>query len=290
MRSKLFVPGVRPELFAKALASGADAISFDLEDAVPDARKDEARACVAKFVCSPEAQNSGKLLIVRCNALASPHFTADVQALAGSGIALLNLPKPDNADEVRAAIACIERAEAACATSAHMALLANIETPRALRRAAEIAGAHPRVVGLQLGLGDLFEPAGIARRDAANVHATMFTLRLAALEVGVFAIDGAFTALDDPEGFEAEASMARRLGFIGKSCVHPRQVALANKMFRPTAAERAWAQRIVDAAREAAAQGRGVFVVDGRMIDPPFLQRAERVLAAASAFPLTESE
>ena len=290
MRSKLFVPGVRPDLFGKALASGADAISFDLEDAVPETRKAEARACVANFVCSPDAQHSGKLLIVRCNALASPHFAADVQALAGSGIALLNLPKPDSADEVRAAIACIERAETACATSAHMDLLANIETPRALRRAAEIAGAHPRVVGLQLGLGDLFEPAGIARRDAANVHATMFTLRLAALDAGVFAIDGAFTALDDPEGFEAEASMARRLGFIGKSCVHPRQVALANRVFRPTAAERAWAQRIVDGAREAAAQGRGVFVVDGRMIDPPFLKRAERVLAAASVFPLTESE
>jgi len=290
MRSKLFVPGVRPELFAKALASEADAISFDLEDAVPDARKAEARVHVAQFVFSPEARRAGKLLIVRCNALASPHFEADVQALAGSGIALVNLPKAESADEVRAAIACIERAEATCATSARMALLATIETPRALRRAAEIAGAHPRVAGLQLGLGDLFEPAGIARRDAANVHATMFALRMATLDAGVFAIDGAFTAIDDPEGFEAEASMARRLGFVGKSCVHPRQVALANKVFRPTAAELAWAQRIVDAAREAAAHGRGVFVVDGRMIDRPFLQRAERVLAAAATLSSTESQ
>jgi len=85
--------------------------------------------------------------------------------------------------------------------------------------------------------------------------------------------------------------MARRLGFIGKSCVHPRQVALANRVFRPTAAEVAWAQRIIDAGRSAAAaHGRGVFVVDGRMIDLPFLQRAERVLALAASLPPTDSE
>lgn len=285
MRSKLFVPGSRPELFAKALASAADAISFDLEDAVPEARKAEARARVAQFVRSAEARRSGKLLIVRCNALGSAHFEADVRALAGSGIALLNLPKPEGAADVRAAVAAIEHAEPG--TAAPMGLLANIETPRALRCAAEIAGAHPRVAGLQLGLGDLFEPAGIARDDTLSVHHAMLTLRLAAAEAGVFALDGAYAGVDDLAGFEAEARLARRLGFIGKSCVHPRQIALANAVFRPTAAELAQAQRIVDAARAAAAQGRAAFVVDGRMIDPPFLQRA-RALLALPADPSSE--
>jgi citrate lyase subunit beta/citryl-CoA lyase len=282
MRSKLFVPGVRPELFAKALAGAADAISIDLEDAVPEAGKSAAREAAAAFVTSDPARQAAKLLIVRINALGTPHFEADVQALVRPGTALLiNLPKPETAAQVRVAVQALERAEAAAGVSPPIRLLLNIETPRALRHAAEIAGAHPRVAGLQLGLGDLFEPHGIQRRDPANVHAVMFALRLAAAEAGVFAVDGAFGDVQDAEGYRAEALMARRLGFIGKSCIHPSQVALANAVFAADADELAQARRIVEAARAAAAQGRGAFIVDGRMIDLPFLKRAEAIVAQA---------
>jgi len=160
-------------------------------------------------------------------------------------------------------------------------LLVNIETPRALADAAQIAGAHPRVAGLQLGLGDLFEPHGIDRRDARNVHAAMFALRMAAAQAGVLAMDGAYAALDDDAGYREEAHMARRLGFIGKSCIHPRQVVLANAAFAASDAELAQARRIVEAAQAAHAQSRGAFVVDGRMIDLPFLKRAQALLATA---------
>ncbi len=160
-------------------------------------------------------------------------------------------------------------------------LLLNIETPRGLRQAAELAAAHPRVAGLQLGLGDLFAPNGIAR-TAANVHATLFALRMAAAEAGVFACDGAFPDVGDDEGFRTEASMARGLGFIGKSCIHPRQVGLANDVFGVSDAAVAEARRIVAAATVAAAQGRGAFLFEGRMIDLPFLRRAEALLAAAA--------
>ena len=134
------------------------------------------------------------------------------------------------------------------------------------------------MAGLQLGLGDLFEPEGVDRRDRANVHAAMFVLRMAAAQAGVFALDGAYADLQDDEGYRAEAAMARRLGFLGKTCVHPRQIALANAAFAATEAELAAAQRIVDAAAQA--PERGVFVVDGRMIDLPFLKRAQALLAA----------
>lgn len=288
MRSKLFVPGSRPELFDKALASAADAISFDLEDAVPEDRKAEARVLVSHFVLSVPAQRSGQIMIVRSNALASPHFAADVAAIVEGGVALLNLPKPESSDDVRAAIAAIEATEARAGCAPTLRLLANIETPRALRRAAEIAGAHPRVAGLQLGLGDLFEPAGIARDDAAAVHAVMLAVRLAAAEAGVYAIDGAYAALTDTAGFDAEARIAQRLGFLGKSCIHPRQIAIANAVFAPSADELAQAQRIVDAAREAAAQGRAAFAIDGRMIDPPFLKRAKALLARHPPSPRTD--
>lgn len=280
MRSKLFVPGIRPELFSKALASEADALSFDLEDSVTEARKSEARDQIAAFVRRSEVRAAAKLIIARTNPIATRHFSEDLGAIAVDGVALINLPKIESANDVLAAVAEIECAEAANRVERPIGLLINIETPRALRAAAEIASAHPRVMGLQLGLGDLFEPFGLARHDDANVHAAMFAVRMAAAEAGVFACDGAFTDLQDDAGYRAEAQMARRLGFIGKSCIHPRQVALANEVFRPSEAEIEAARRIIEASRQAAASGRGAFVVDGRMIDLPFLKRAEAIVAA----------
>ena len=281
MRSKLFVPGSQPELFAKALAGDADAVSFDLEDAVVEARKAEARTAVADFIASAAVAQAAKLIIVRTNAPDSPYFMADLAAIVRPGVTLLNLPKLESPQALLAAVAAIEVAERANHVLQPIGLLVNIETPRALADAARMAAAHPRVAGLQLGLGDLFEPYGIDRADPRNVHAVMFAVRMAAAQAGVFALDGAFAALDDDAGYREEARMARQLGFIGKSCVHPRQVGLANAAFAPSAAELAMARRIVEAAQVAGASSRGAFVIDGRMIDAPFLRRAQALLARA---------
>ena len=279
MRSKLFVPGARPELFAKAVAGEADALSFDLEDSVPDTGKADARAAVAEFVASEAAQALAKVVIVRVNAPDSPWFEDDLRAVARPGVALINLPKLDTPSGVRAAVRTLEHAEAGNGVATPIRLLLNIETPLALANATALAAAHPRVAGLQVGLGDLFEPLGIDRRDPANVHAVLFAIRMAAAQAGVFALDGAWPDIADTEGFSAEAQRARRLGYAGKSCIHPRQVALANAAFAPDEAELEAARRIVAAADEAALQGRGAFVVDGRMIDLPFLKRAQALLA-----------
>ncbi|HEY9318824.1 MAG TPA: CoA ester lyase [Achromobacter sp.] len=289
MRSKLFVPGSRPELFAKALAGAADALSFDLEDAVAPSRKDEARGHLARLLAAPEAAASGKTLIVRVNALDTGQFHADVQAVVRPGLHLVNLPKAEREADVVAAASAVEQACRANGVEGPVGLLLNIESPRALRRAASLAAAHPSVAGLQLGLGDLFEPAGIARREPAAVQQAMFALRMAAAEAGVFAYDSAFANIEDEAGYRAEAELARSLGYIGKSCIHPRQVPLANAAFRPTDEEIAHAGRVVQAAREAAAKGTAAFVVDGRMIDGPFLRRAEAVLRAAAGLGLTDA-
>lgn len=281
MRSKLFVPGARPELFAKALASQADAISIDLEDAVADSRKAEARSEVSTFLQSAVVRASNKVIIVRVNAPGTPHFEADVTAVAVAGLGLLNLPKNESADGLRAAVEVLERAEAANGVSTGIRILANIETPKGLRCAAEIAGAHPRVAGLQIGYLDLLEPLGIDRRDSANVHAVMFAVRMAAGEAGVFAYDGAFADVQDAQGFRTEAAMARRLGYWGKSCIHPSQVPVANEVFRPSDDEIAYARRVLDASRQAQAQGVGAFMVEGRMIDVPTVRRAEAVIAVS---------
>jgi citrate lyase subunit beta/citryl-CoA lyase len=281
MRSKLFVPGGRPELFAKALAGAADALSLDLEDSVPAVVKAGARADVAAFVASDAVRNAAKAIIVRVNAPGTEWFEDDLAAVLTPGLTLLNVPKVESPEALLAIVAAMEQVEATRGLDGSVALLVNIETPKALDQAAAIAAAHPRVAGLQLGLADLFEPHGIDRGDVAAVHAAMFAVKMAAAAAGVFAVDAAFAAIDDVAGYEAEAHMARRLGFVGKSCIHPRQVELANTVFAPSSEEIALAGRIVAASVDAGRAGHGAFVVEGRMIDLPFLKRAQALLASA---------
>jgi citrate lyase subunit beta/citryl-CoA lyase len=281
MRSKLFVPASRPELFEKALASEADALSFDLEDAVVEARKSEARENLRVFLESEAALNSKKILIVRINAGDTIHFQADLDAILLPRVDLLNVPKTSTAQDVNQVVAAMETVEARNNVSAPIRLLLNIETPQALRNAHALASAHSRVAGLQLGLGDLFEPLAISRTNTAAIDSAMFLVRMAAGEAGVYVCDSAFANTADKEGFRAEARRARDLGFVGKSCIHPSQVALANEVFRPTEAEIAHALKVVASIEHAAAQGLGAYVIDGKMIDEPFIRRAQAIVAQA---------
>jgi citrate lyase subunit beta/citryl-CoA lyase len=288
MRSKLFVPGSRPELFAKAMAGEADALSFDLEDAVDESMKGEARAELARFLRALKPGH-GKTIIVRVNGLATPHFEADIEAIVGQGLDMVNLPKPESADDVRACAAALDRAERGKKVMP-ASILANIESPKALRLAAEIASASPRVVGLQAGWGDLIEPLDIDRYNPAMIEAIQLQIRIAAGEGNVWAYDGAFANIKDPEGYKREAEGARRLGFLGKSCIHPTQVPLANAVFRPTDTEIAHSLKVVTAAREAKEKGVGAFTVNGRMVDGPFIRRAENILALAQRLGLIAAD
>jgi len=290
MRSKLFVPGSRPELFAKALNSAADCICFDLEDAVVACRKSEAREAVRACLSDGPAPASGKTLMVRVNAMGTDYFADDIAAIAVASVHVVNLPKPRDADDVRAAAEALARAERANGVTRPIGLLLNIESPKALRTAAALACAHPRVVGLQLGLGDLFEPLGVSRQDAAAIRQAMFAVRLAAGEAGVYAYDTAFADMTDAAGFRTEAQASRSLGFLGKSCIHPSQVAIANEVYRPADAEIAHACQVVQAAALADAQGRGAYVVDGKMIDAPFVQRARAIVATARRLGLLDDD
>jgi citrate lyase subunit beta / citryl-CoA lyase len=169
-------------------------------------------------------------------------------------------------------------------------VMPNIESPRALRFAAEIALASPRVVGLQAGWGDLIEPLGIDRYNAPMIEAIQLQIRIAAGEAGVWAYDGAWANLEDADGYRREAEAARRLGYIGKSAIHPTQVPIANAVFRPTDAEIAHSLKVVEAARVAAEKGIGAFTVNGRMVDAPFVRRAESILELARSLGLIAQE
>ena len=156
---------------------------------------------------------------MRINAPGSPHFEGDLMAFACPQVALLNLPKAQCAADVREAAAALESAERRNGVARPIGLLVNIETPRALRLAPELAAAHPRVAGLRLGLADLFESMRADRRSAADVHAAMFQMAMACAESGGFAYDSEYPDVADTEGFRREAEQARQLGYVGKSCV-----------------------------------------------------------------------
>jgi citrate lyase subunit beta / citryl-CoA lyase len=162
-----------------------------------------------------------------------------------------------------------------------VSIMPNIESPRALRLAAEIATSSPRVVGLQAGWGDLIEPLDIERYNPAMIESLQLQIRIAAGEAGVWAYDGAWASFKDLDGLRREAEGARRLGYLGKSAIHPSQVAVINEVFRPTDEEIAHALRVLDASRAAAEKGVGAYTVNGRMVDAPFVRRAESILALA---------
>jgi citrate lyase subunit beta/citryl-CoA lyase len=285
MRSKLFVPGSRPELFDKALASAADALSFDLEDAVAESKKSDARATLSTWMDAQGVLNSKKIIIVRVNAMDTAHFEHDIAQVVRTGLHMINLPKPESPEAVRQAVSAIEKAEHVNGVNRDgqhpIRLLLNIETPKALRIAFDLASAHPRVAGLQLGLGDLFEPIGVSRKEAFAIKYAMMQVKFAAAEAGVDAFDSAFANIKNAEGFLEEAELAARLGYVGKSCIHPSQIAMANEAFRPSNEAIAHALRVLEAAKEADAKGIGAYVVDGKMIDPPFYQSAVKLVESA---------
>jgi citrate lyase subunit beta / citryl-CoA lyase len=279
MRSKLFVPASRSELFSKAIRSAADAVAFDLEDSVLPEQKPAARVYLRDFLqqnIPPE-----KVVVVRTNSTRSDGFTSDLSAAIWPGVALVNLPKTEDPAEIYQLSEALSMLERERGIVQPIGILPTIETPRGLRQAHAIAAADARVAGLQLGLIDLLSSLDISSQDAVVQHVRL-ELRLAAGEAGLPCFDSAFSNIADLEGFTADAIAARSLGFSGKSCIHPSQIASANQVFSPTAEEIATARRIVDKAREASAKGRGAFVFDGRMMDEPLIRHAEEILQHAA--------
>lgn len=282
MRSTLTISGLNPDLLRKALAGAADAVCVDLADSVGAQEKAVAREQAASFLRSPQALASDKLIIVRVNPPGSAELEADLAAVALPGLGMVNLPQVESAADIAACARLLTACEAANGLRRPLAILADIASARALRQASVIAEASSRVVGLQLDTSRLFGASGIARHDRGNLQAALFQLRLAAAEAGVFACDGPFANLADSAGFVEEARIARRLGYWGKQCLHPRQVVLANSVFGIDPAELAQARRIVTALAAAERAGQGSCLLDGQTVSPPLARRAQQLVAAAA--------
>ncbi|MCA1857361.1 CoA ester lyase [Massilia oculi] len=268
MRCLLFVPGNRPERFGKALASGADAVVIDLEDAVPPAERAAARAAVMDYLARPRP--AGVALGVRLSALSTADGLRDLLALADSGARpdFAMLAKVGDASELRIA---------AGLTHASIALLALVETPAGLARVEEIAGAGPRLAGLMFGGGDFAAEARAEFHWEPLLYARQ-RLAAAAAAAGIDAIDVPFLDVADAAGLEAETRRVLSLGYTCKAAIHPAQVAPIQSCFTAEPALLARARAVVAAA---ANHGEGAFSFEGRMIDRPVLLAMQRIVALA---------
>ena len=264
-RSFLFVPGNRPERFAKALASGADAVIIDLEDAVPLDAKDTARTALRNAWKDFDAAERVRLL-VRVNPAGTPWHSSDLAAVASlTGLGALMLPKAENAQQVEHAF-----------MASGVPVLPLIESAEGVGQMDTISCAAGT---LRLGLGHIDLQADLGMRcgpDEAELAPVRLALVVASRRAGLPApVDGVTTATQDAEVLAADAQRSRRFGFGAKLCIHPAQVAGVHQALAPTEAECDWARRVL--AAEVAAGG-GAFSVDGKMVDPPVLLLARSLL------------
>ncbi len=270
LRSLLFVPGDRPERFAKAAASGADALILDLEDSVVAAAKDAARANVAAWLATPPALP----VFVRINPLDSGMLDADLAVLPGHAFGVV-LPKAEGA-------ASLAALDARLAGTDLCILPIATETPRAMFHLGDYGGVTDRLIGLTWGAEDLSAAVGATARNPDGSYRPPFELArsltlFAAHAAGVAAIETVYPDLADVAGLQAYATRGRQDGFAGMLALHPNQIAPIHAGFAPTDAEIAHARTIV--AHFAAGGGAGALRLDGRMIDAPHLAAAQRLLA-----------
>lgn len=274
-RSLLFVPGDRPDRFAKAAASGADALILDLEDAVAASAKAMARAAVAEYLKAPRGTSG---VLVRINPLGSSFCADDLAALHGLAPDGIVLPKAEGAASVRALAARL----AASAIAAPILPIAT-ETPAAIFALGSYAGCDVPLAGLTWGAEDLPAAIGAAasREDDGSFTPPYEMARALALfaahAAGVPAIETVYPDFRDLEGLGRFTHRAARDGFSGMMAIHPAQIATINAAFTPTAAQIAYARRIVAAFEDA--PDAGVLQIDGKMIDAPHLLQARRLLA-----------
>lgn len=260
---------------------GADAVILDLEDAVALSEKDAARLLVRHALETLDFM--GTTVFVRVNGADTPFFEDDLRAIVPARPDGIRLPKTDGAEDVLRADALMRRIERdAGLPEGSVVIQAMVETARSLLHAYDVASASPRISGISIGGQDFAADLGIRRtREGGELLYARASIVAAAKAAGVDAFDTVFTDVNDCEGLYADAAAAVNMGFSGKAAIHPSQVAVIHRAFRPEEKEVRRAARIVRAAREAEERGVGVISVDGRMVDAPVVAQARRTIELA---------
>lgn len=279
-RSLLYMPGSNPRALDKARSLPADGLILDMEDSVaPDAKQLAREQIVAAL---EEGGYGHRELMVRINALATEWGEEDIRAICAGKVApdAVLIPKISTAEDVVAAISAFE--SAGCPDSVDMWIM--VETPLCILNIAVVCSAHPRLKGIVMGTSDLSKDTRVRHTPDRLGFITALNLSVyAARANGLDVIDGVQLDLEDQELLRASCEQGRDLGFDGKSLIHPNQIAATNAVFAPDEAEVAAARDIIAAFEAAQAEGKGVVVVKGRLVENLHVEEANRQLALAAA-------
>ncbi len=277
-RSLLFVPAHAERFVAKAHTRGADAVILDLEDAVAPDAKAQARGALAH--AARHLSDHGQTLCVRINAEAEL-ARQDIEVAARPGVVAIVMPKVETPAQVQAVDKILTACEEKSGLSAGgIRLIAMLESALGILNAQSIATASPRLAALALGPEDLATNMGCAPTHESLIGPCQHLLLSArAAGLGALGFPGSIATFNDEAVLRGQLASARALGFTGALCIHPHQVPILNEVFSPTEEEYAWAERVMQAWVEAEKNGKGVAVLDGRMIDPPVARRVAEILA-----------
>lgn len=282
MRSVLIAPAVRPDFLAKLPGRGADLLFIDCEDAVPANAKQQARQIAKATV--PELTAAGCLVVVRVNAVASEWFQDDIAEGVAAEVSAVVIPKVETTAALDSAGAALDQAGLA-----HVGILAGFETALGVADARPLL-AHPRVVAAYFGAEDyIADMGGVRTTSNDEVHFARSSCVLAARLAGVPIVDQVVTDFRNDELYATEATQARNLGYAGKLCIHPSQVAIANAAFSPSEEELERARRLLVAYEAASADGLAAIDFEGQMVDEPLASQARNTLARADAPPVQPS-
>ena len=282
-RSMLFLPGNTPNMLINGSCLGADAVIFDLEDAVSPAEKDAARILVRNTIRYMDF--SGCEIIVRINSIDTAFWKRDIDAILPQQPNLILLPKTSSAQDVLEADAYITEVEEKLGLAKNtVGLMPLIETALGVENAFLIATATKRVKALFLGAEDLTADLQCKRtKEGREIEYARTRLVVAARAAGVDVYDTPFTDINDEEGIWTDASYAKGLGFNGKASISPRHVAVINSVFSPTQKDVDYAYEVMEAIALAEQQGKGAISLHGKMIDAPIVNRAKQTIAMAEA-------
>ena len=283
-RSMLFVPGDNPAMLSTAFVYKPDSVMFDLEDAVSPREKDSARLLVFHALRLPAYQDIER--VVRINRLHSEYGLNDLEAAIRGGADVIRLPKTDSAEDIHELESQVLRLENESGRPAgETKLIAAIESASGVVNALAIATASPRMTAVALAGFDYLVDMQTSRGGGSEPE--LFYARAAVLHAAraarIDAFDVAYGNVDDDEGFLNEVRIAKRLGFNGKSLIHPRQVDLLHRAYAPTPKELDYANKVMAAADDAHRNGLGVVALDGKMIDPPVIKEAQLVMSRVYA-------
>ncbi|HEP3822306.1 TPA: citrate (pro-3S)-lyase subunit beta [Streptococcus pyogenes] len=281
-RTMMFVPGANAAMLRDAPLFGADSIMFDLEDSVSLKEKDTSRALI-HFALKTFDYSSVET-VVRVNGLDSCG-ALDIEAVVLAGVNVIRLPKTETAQDIVDVEAVIERVERENGIEVgRTRMMAAIESAEGVLNAREIAKASKRLIGIALGAEDYVTNMKTRRYpDGQELFFARSMILHAARAAGIAAIDTVYSDVNNTEGFQNEVRMIKQLGFDGKSVINPRQIPLVNEIYTPTKKEIDHAKQVIWAIREAESKGSGVISLNGKMVDKPIVERAERVIALATA-------